>query len=139
MYVKIETGRLHFLRKNQQHIRADLYQGLVDAIQMGCTRGVEVGKRIVLPGSFIGGPRDMQRRYLDAMALVRKFGKPDIFLTITCNPNWPEIQEQLKPFDLAQNRPDLTSRIFRAKVEQLKKYIVKEIFLARLLCVCLRC
>jgi hypothetical protein len=24
---------------------------------------------------------------MDAMALVWKFGKPDIFLTMTCNPN----------------------------------------------------
>ena len=87
MYVKIETGRLHFLRKNQDHIRADLYQGLVDSLKIGCARGADIGKRIVLPATFIGGPRDMQRRYMDAMSLVRKFGKPDIFLKMTCNPN----------------------------------------------------
>jgi hypothetical protein len=28
---------------------------------------------------------------MDAMALVRKYGKPDIFLTMTYNPNWDEI------------------------------------------------
>uniref|UniRef100_A0A803PDK8 ATP-dependent DNA helicase n=1 Tax=Cannabis sativa TaxID=3483 RepID=A0A803PDK8_CANSA len=30
-----------------------------------------------------GGPRDMRKRYMDAMALVQRFGKPDIFLTMT--------------------------------------------------------
>ncbi|WVZ76660.1 hypothetical protein U9M48_024616 [Paspalum notatum var. saurae] len=38
----------------------------------------------------------MRRRYLDAMALVRKYGKSDIFLTMTCNPNWEEIKRELE-------------------------------------------
>jgi hypothetical protein len=53
----------------------------------GDIRAEKVGKRTVLWMSFIGGHRDMRRRYMDAMTLVRKFGKPDIFLTMTCNPN----------------------------------------------------
>ena len=131
MYVKIETNRLNFIRKNQDHIRADLYQGLVDSVEMGLRKGSEIGKRIVLPATFIDGPRDMQRRYLDAMTLVRSFGKTDFFLTMTCNPNWLEIQHELKSFELAQNRPDLTARIFKAKLEQLKKEIIKKKYLAQ--------
>ena len=34
----------------------------------------------------------------------------------------------MKPFELVQNRPDLTSRVFRAKLEQLKKYIIQKKF-----------
>lgn len=56
------------------------------------TKGSEIGKRIVLPASFIGGPRDMRRRYLDAMTIVQKFGKPDLFITMTCNPEWNKIK-----------------------------------------------
>jgi len=37
----------------------------------------------------------MRRWYMDAMALVRRFGKPDIFLTMTCNPNWDKIKREL--------------------------------------------
>jgi hypothetical protein len=59
----------------------------VDSLQAGEGRAATVGKRTVLSSSFIGGPRDMRRRYMDAMALVRKFGKLDIFFTMTCNPN----------------------------------------------------
>ena len=59
------------------------------------TRGSKVGRRIILPASFIGGLRDMRKRYMDAMALVQCFGKPDIFLTMTCNPNWLEIKQEL--------------------------------------------
>ncbi|XP_022849873.1 uncharacterized protein LOC111371960 [Olea europaea var. sylvestris] len=83
------------------------------------------GKRIILPSSFTVGPRDMNKRYMDGMALVQKFGKPDIFLTITCNPNWPELKDQLRYNDESQNRLDLLTRIFRAKLEELKIDIFK--------------
>nr|CAD1821608.1 unnamed protein product [Ananas comosus var. bracteatus] len=117
MYIKIESTRLDFILNDQVRIRADLYQGIVDSIVSGEVNYSMIGKRIVLPSSFIGGPRDMRRRYLDAMTLVQRYGKPDIFLTITCNQDWDEIKAMLRPGELAQDRPDLTSRVFRAKIE----------------------
>ncbi|XP_076903435.1 uncharacterized protein LOC143558493 [Bidens hawaiensis] len=85
-----------------------------------------VGQRIVLLASFIGGPRDMRRQFLDAMTLVQDDGKPDLFLTMTCNPQWPEICDNLKPGQTAQDRPDLVSRVFRAKLEDLKEPLLKK-------------
>ncbi|KAL6643881.1 hypothetical protein ACP70R_018647 [Stipagrostis hirtigluma subsp. patula] len=124
-YIKVESSRLDFQRNNQTKIRADLYQGLVDSLHAGEGRACAVGKRTVLPTSFIGGPRDMRRRYMDAMALVRKFGKPDIFLTMTCNPNWDEIKRELYFGQIPQDRPDLIVRVFRAKLEEMKKRLFK--------------
>jgi hypothetical protein len=43
------------------------------------------------------GWRDKKHRYYDAIALVRKYGKPDIFLTMTCNPYKDEILSELEP------------------------------------------
>lgn len=86
----------------------------MDCVNAGEVQSNRVGQLIVLPASFIGGPRDMQRRFLDAMALVQDAGKPDIFLTMTCNPNWPEIVTELYPGQTAQDRPDLVTRVFRA-------------------------
>ncbi|KAL4583062.1 hypothetical protein LXL04_007626 [Taraxacum kok-saghyz] len=86
-----ETSRLLYYRLNQKKIRSELYQGIVDCINAGEVEPNKVGQRVVLPASFIGGPRDMRRRFLDAMTLVQDDGKPDIFLTITCNPGWPEM------------------------------------------------
>ncbi|XP_024868730.1 uncharacterized protein LOC112452643 [Temnothorax curvispinosus] len=57
--------------------------------------GIKAGIPVILPSSFIGSPRNMQERYQDAMSIVRKFGKPDIFLTVTCNPQSPSIKENL--------------------------------------------
>lgn len=51
-----------------------------------------------MPSSFIGGRRDMTQRYEDDMTIVLNGGKPDIFLTMTCNPSWSEITSELLPF-----------------------------------------
>lgn len=65
----------------------------------------------------------MYQRHQDAMALVQKYGKPDLFITMTCNPGWPEITNALKPGQTPSDHPDLTTRVFRAKCEQFKEDI----------------
>ncbi|KAL6508488.1 hypothetical protein OROHE_021621 [Orobanche hederae] len=92
----------------------------------GNLSGEKIGQKFVLPSSYIGSPRDMQRRYLNALALVSEYGKPDFFITITCNPKWPEIREGLFPGEEAQNRSDLVARVFRARNEEFKDEIVKK-------------
>jgi hypothetical protein len=51
------------------------------------------------------------------MAIVRKQGKPDLFITMTCNTKWPEIVSALLPGQSAQDRPDLTARVFHLKLK----------------------
>jgi hypothetical protein len=113
-------GRLSYLRHNQTKLRADLYKGAVDAINAGDSSiGEHIGKRFILPSSFTGGPRHMQQLYQDAMSVIRKFGKPDLFITFTCNPNWPDIKNELKHYEEACDRPDLIARIFKMKLKVL--------------------
>ncbi|ONM52829.1 hypothetical protein ZEAMMB73_Zm00001d019382 [Zea mays] len=112
-------------------LRADLYQGLVDSMLDGDIRAEKVGKRTVLSTSFIGGPRDMRRRYMDVMALVRKFGKPDIFRTMTCNPNWDDIRRELLPGQTPQDRLGLVVRVFHAKLQELKHRLTKQDILGK--------
>ncbi|TXG60157.1 hypothetical protein EZV62_014730 [Acer yangbiense] len=71
MYVKLETSRLDYFRNQQDVIRAELYQGIINSFEVGEDRGSRVGRRVILPSSFIEGPRDMKKRYMDAMALVQ--------------------------------------------------------------------
>ncbi|XP_021721222.1 uncharacterized protein LOC110688767 [Chenopodium quinoa] len=85
-----------------------------------------VGRRVILPPTFIGGPRDLKKRYLNAMSLVQRFGKPDLFVTMTSNANWCKIKQQLAVGEEAQNRPDIVARVFRAKVLALKHLIKKK-------------
>ncbi|XP_009622040.1 uncharacterized protein [Nicotiana tomentosiformis] len=100
-------------------------KGILDVLRHGERDASRIGKQTFLPVTFTGGPRDMRWRYMDAIALVQRFGTPDLFLTMTCNPLWPEIKEHLLSTDEAQNRPDLISRVFRAKLEELKNDILK--------------
>ena len=74
------------------------------------------GVPVVLPSSFLGSPRDMHARYQDAMAVVRVHGKPDLFITFTCNPNHPDILENLLPGQQPKDRPDIVARVFKALV-----------------------
>lgn len=119
LYIKVESTRLDFLCHQQYTITADLYQGIVDSILGGESGGEMVGKR-VLPASFVGGPLDMHRRYLDAIALVTRFGKPNLFITMTCNPEWKEITNLLKDGHTSRDRSDLTSKVFWRKILDLK-------------------
>ena len=68
----------------------------------------------------------MKGRHMDAMALVQTYGKPDIFLTMTCNPSWEEILNELLPGQTPQDRPDLVARVFRAKLETMKEMLFKK-------------
>ena len=142
-YAKVETQRLEYLRFHQKEIRADLYVNVVNhlgapaAAEARRQERVESGARAeprdasqlgspsILPASFPGSPRDMQRRYQDAMAIVRCYGKPDLFVTVTCNPLWPEIQEELLPGQKAEDRPDLTARVFKQVFDKIMHDITK--------------
>src|SRR5579859_1884862 len=53
------------------------------------------------------------------MAIVHSHTKPDLFITMTCNPQWPEITENLGPRQTAQDRPDLVARVFHLKLSAL--------------------
>ena len=50
------------------------------------------------------------------MALVTRNGKPDFFVTMTCNPYCDEIVEQLLLGQTPQDRPDIVARVYRAKL-----------------------
>nr|XP_016462367.1 PREDICTED: uncharacterized protein LOC107785554 [Nicotiana tabacum] len=125
MYIKLETTRLEYFRKEQSNFIREVYQGIVDSIIAGESRGDKIGQRVLLPASFIGGPRDMRRRYMDAMALVQHFKRHDLFITMTCNPDWVEIQQELGKGQTPQDRSNLVTRVLRAKLQDLKDQIFK--------------
>jgi hypothetical protein len=121
IYTCIEQCRLKWIRRNQGNLRTELYDGLQDAFRKGDTRTDQVGRRIVLPASFTGSPRHKEQNYQDAMAICRWAGPPDLFVTFTCNPNWPEIQLMLD--DAGNQKPaersDIAVRVFMIKLKEL--------------------
>lgn len=59
------------------------------------------------------------------MAIVRKKGKPDLFITFTCNPKWDEITNALLPGQVAQDRPNLIARVFYKKHKDMIHLLTK--------------
>ena len=86
-YAKVEALRLKYISTHQRDIRADLYQNVRDAVAADADLGqpqqgaagreggqpqqqdgaggdgqLAVGRRVVLPATFVGGPRHMRQR-----------------------------------------------------------------------------
>ncbi|XP_077215969.1 uncharacterized protein LOC143850629 [Tasmannia lanceolata] len=126
-FTAIEEERLRWIRNNQLQLRAELYKGFRDAVVRGDTTPSSVGRRIILPSSFTGGPRYMIQNYQDAMAICRWTGNPDLFITFIVNPKWLEIQKFVDqiPGQKPANRPDIESRVFKIKLDQLMRDLIK--------------
>jgi hypothetical protein len=60
------------------------------------------------------------------MAIVYQYGKPDLFITMTCNPKWEKIINAMKPVEIANDCPDLVTRIFVGKLEHLLDELLKK-------------
>ena len=118
-YVKVEGCRLQFLRNNQAQLRVDAYNGLMDYLNRGADNNTEPGVPVILPSSFTGSPRNMHQYFQDAMTIVAKYGKPDLFITYTCNPKCSDIQDNLNQNEAAENRPDLVARTFKAHLSEM--------------------
>ena len=131
MWAQQESRVCHFHRSpvQQAKYRAARVAAFEDQLSAGIP-AAEIGQPVVrLPSSVVGSARFYQQLYLDAMALPRKFGKPDIFLTFTCNPNWPEVRDALPVGAHWRFHPDIVARAFMLKLKELMHDIViNEIF-----------
>ncbi|GJS64165.1 ATP-dependent DNA helicase PIF1-like protein [Tanacetum coccineum] len=75
----------------------------------------------------------------DAMALCRTYGNPDLFITFTSNPKWPEIGEMLAyvPGQKPHDRPEVGTRVYKLKLTELLDDLQKTKSLARAVQLCM--
>ena len=68
------------------------------------------------------------------MAICRYAGYPDLFLTFTCNPKWPEIEYFIESIEgqKSEDRPDIVSRVFSIKLMELINDIKHRMYLEEL-------
>nr|XP_017245277.1 PREDICTED: uncharacterized protein LOC108216927 [Daucus carota subsp. sativus] len=112
-FAAVEQYRLDWLRGHQHIIRSELYKSIWDSIQKGDTNPETLGKKVILPATHTG--------------------HPSMFLTMTCNTEWPEIKsmlEYLPGVDVA-DAPDIVARVFKLKLDQLLHLIKKQIFFGK--------
>ncbi len=127
-FCKMESERLSYVAQNQSKMRAESYSRLRELLADSGgphdeSEAVRLGKLVVLPSTYVCGERYMRQKMHDIIATSTKLGHPDIFLTMTCNPNWVEIQRSLLPGQSAQDRPDLCARVFKLKLQALMEVV----------------
>ena len=128
-YAKILSLNLKYLANNQKKLRCELYCHLADAVSAQDHQNpdseLHVGVKI-LPATHVGSPRYMHKNYQDTMCIVANTSSPHYFITMTTNPKWQEITSALLPGQQACDRPDLVSRVFNIKLDQLIDDIMNE-------------
>nr|XP_043633374.1 uncharacterized protein LOC122604555 [Erigeron canadensis] len=131
-YTMVENDRLYYVKCNQKTLRVADEDTICKAAESGQKDASKMGTQIFLPSSFTGGARYMQQNYMDAMALCNHVGYPDLFITFTCNPKWPEICRFLEKNGLkSEDRPDILTRMFKMKLDHLIKNIEDEHILGK--------
>ncbi|UYV63474.1 hypothetical protein LAZ67_2004170 [Cordylochernes scorpioides] len=113
---KVESERLRYITLHQRNLRAESYIHLRGALSTDANINPNsLGQRIILPSSFVNSPRYLAEYTRDAFCYVRKFGRPDLFITFTSNPSWEELSAALLPGQKQLDRHDITARVFRQK------------------------
>ena len=74
---------------------------------------------VFLSSTVHGSPRHLRDLSVKGLSLVSEMGIQTLFITMTTNINWPEIQEMLLPGQTAFDRPDVVVRVFHARLEKL--------------------
>lgn len=80
---------------------------------------LESNENIYLPSSFLGSKRWSSEQIADSLAIAASEGNPTFFITMTCNPEWPEITSQLRPGQSYVDIPIVVVRVFRRKLALL--------------------
>ncbi|XP_074352042.1 uncharacterized protein LOC141691202 [Apium graveolens] len=130
-FAAVEQYRLDWIRNHQSVIRSDLYRSIRDSVAKGDTDLCNKGKNVILPATHTGSQRYMNQYFKDSLAICRTIGHPSLFLTMTCNTQWPEIKSMMEHFpgvDVA-DKPDVIARVFKLKLDQLLDLIKKKIIL----------
>ena len=117
--------RLYYIRKEQDSFRTEMYKGSMGYVHNKAANSV-IGKMVILPSSFMESPRATQQNLLDLMTICQNFGKLDLFLTMTYNPHWKEIAENIYENKNAIDRPDIISRVFHSKINISKVELLKK-------------
>jgi hypothetical protein len=107
----LET-RMDYIRRNQTRALED------DAALMGET-DLPPSENIYLPSSFLGSARWASDQVADCLTIAAHLGPPTFFVTMTCNPDWPEITSQLRPGQNFTHIPIIVCRVFKQKLSLL--------------------
>lgn len=139
VWAQVESSKLGYLRqpKPQASIRCCRSNEVWDCLRDGGDLAM-LGTPVIMPASFVGSAQWYRALYHDAMALPAHFGRPDVFLTMTCNPKWSEITGNLPAGADPADHPDLVGRVFYTKFMALLSDVTQHNIFGEVLAYCWR-
>jgi hypothetical protein len=115
IYSRTEDDRLNYLR-----MARTIQSSSFDNTPQQPTRDLIRNK---IPASFIGSRAWASDQVTDALALARELGRPSFFITITSNPKWSKIADQVKPGQHFTHLPTVVCRAFHVRLAHLKLFM----------------
>jgi hypothetical protein len=129
MAVKVQDSDISWYNKTQNNFRSANCSTYAAATESKTTQSIgrEVPKGTFLPKGFRWGDRRNRERFRDVMAMSSKMGNPSLFITMTANVKWKEIQEELnRTGEDSSMRPDIVDRVFKMKLRQLEEELYEK-------------
>ena len=140
VWCSVEGQNLSYLSTSavQSHFRSSRFSTLMD--QMHADRGNlnRIGTPVLLPASFTGSPRWYHALYHDALALPAAYHLPDLFVTVTFNPEWPELSRMMPAHSSVHDHPDVVARVFWLRFSRIMKDIVDGAVFGQVISYCYR-
>jgi hypothetical protein len=137
----IECRNLDYLSRGtiQSQFRASRCCSLMDQIRTDGNQSLHMtGSPVILPASFPGSPRWYHALYHDALALPAAFHLPDLFVTVTFNPEWPEMARLMPRNSSIHDHADVVARVFWMRFSRIMQDIVDNGVFGEVLSYCWR-
>ena len=125
-WIRVEDCRLHWARKNLENSHIETHASINDYVRQATNlTGSSISKIIMMPPNFRSGKRFRLKKYMDALAGVRRYGRHDLFMIVTCNPNWPDFAPLIERRGTHHSdRMDLLSQMI--KFEKMIKFLTED-------------
>lgn len=130
-YRIIEAARMRYYKSKelQNKYRVHQYSGLAALqSQLGETEESRIGQQIILPALHTGSPRNLYKHNPHAFALGTRYGKFDLFITVTAKPKSEGVLQKLFPGQQPSERPDIVNKVFKSSLHDLLNDIKQGIF-----------
>ncbi|KAE8738105.1 hypothetical protein FOCC_FOCC016421 [Frankliniella occidentalis] len=113
-------------RPELQKIYMETYKTVINFVnELANGANKKLGRVALLPSRVAHTERNRRNRFLDVMAITTKFKCPSYFITMTANPHWQEIQDDLPDVKWCF-KPQVVVRVFLQKMAILMHLLVQK-------------
>ena len=111
----VELNQISMWRLKKWALTVDNYSRLRDAV-INDGNAANLGQLVA---------QDIGMRGHRMLTSVRYYGRPDLFITFTRNPKWPQIKQDLFPNQQPKDRHAILARVFRQKMLKTMQLLTK--------------